>query len=72
MSNGVYDNYTPPKPKDPVKAGRVRAATALRDEWGRMLPNDGSPLPPPQYHGVRGGILRSMRGKRDKKGRYTK
>lgn len=49
--------------------GRKRAATAKRDRYGRMLPNNGG-LSEPLRHGQAGGQARVIKALRDERGRF--
>ena len=68
MAYSLYDGYQPPD--SPSKAGKARAATAKRDQWGRFLPNQGK-LKPPTHHGYKGGITRCKQAKRNEKGQFV-
>lgn len=54
-----------------VKGGINRARSAKRDQWGRLLPKDGT-LPAPSRHGVAGGKARASKAKRNEKGEFSK
>jgi len=64
-----YEYYTPPQR---IAGGKARARTALRDKYGRFLPNNGQSLPEPTVHGVEGGKARAERAYRDARGRFIK
>lgn len=56
-----------------IKGGLSRSKNAIRDKWGRMLPNNPTtPLHEPINHGMAGGKARVGKAKRNKLGQFTK
>lgn len=61
MSASLYDSYDQNHKRwtlpQRISGGKRRAATAKRDRYGRLLPNDDTvSLPEPQRHGSAGGL----------------
>jgi hypothetical protein len=61
--------YTSYGPSSERLGGLKRSRTARRDQWGRMLPNNGD-LNPPTEHGKIGGQKRAKTAQRNRLGRF--